>query len=230
MQNYVYIEFLIEDQSGSILVTEIMRAYKKLNPDHEIEFKIKFFKGLGKIPEKVKAKSHVKTGKILNDLPLYLKGIGKSLANYNGEKAIFVIMDTDQQDCAELKKSLVSLKQKHGIDINVHFCLAIEEMEAWLLGDEYALQQAYPNYKRQVFNAYIPDSIIGTWELLADVVYPGGHKKMERELTSYYEKGLEKGRWAEQIGQKLNILNNSSPSFNYFISKLDLVCGKNSMS
>ena len=48
--------------------------------------------------------------------------------------------------------------------------MAIEEGEAWLLGDIPAIQSVYPNAKNAVLNGYENDSICGTWEKLADAV------------------------------------------------------------
>ena len=78
------------------------------------------------------------------------------------------------------------------ISIQVFFCIAIEEMEAWLLGDSEALLTAYPTAKRQLLQRYIQDSIIGTWEYLADIVYKGGLQTLKRDVSSYYEIGMFK--------------------------------------
>ena len=77
MEEYAYIEILIEDQSGEILVKNIMDKYITEVPS--ITYKIHSFKGIGKIPKKVNKLSQVKTQKLLNDLPMYLKGIGRTL-------------------------------------------------------------------------------------------------------------------------------------------------------
>ncbi len=36
----------------------------------------------------------------------------------------------------------------------MRFCLAIEEVELWLLGDEMAIQIAYPGYKKATLHDY----------------------------------------------------------------------------
>ena len=77
MEEYAYIEILIEDQSGEILVKNIMDKYITEIPG--ITYKIHSFKGIGKIPKKVNKLSQVKTQKLLNDLPMYLKGIGRNV-------------------------------------------------------------------------------------------------------------------------------------------------------
>lgn len=107
------------------------------------------------------------------------------------------------------------------ISVQVSFCIAVEEMEAWLLGDCEALLKAYPMAKRQLLQKYVQDSIIGTWECLADIVYKGGLQALKRNASSYYEIGQFKCECARNIGNFLDIENNSSQSFNHFIQKLD---------
>lgn len=63
---------------------------------------------------------------------------------------------------------------------HVLFRIAIEEMEAWLLGDREAVLREFPRAKQAVLNAYVQDSVCGTWETLADAVFPGGHKELKR--------------------------------------------------
>ena len=91
------------------------------------------------------------------------------------------------------------------------FRLAIEEIEAWYLGDQDALLAAYPKAKQDVLGKYAQDSVCGTWELLADAVYPGGSaaiKKVGGRLP-----GQVKDEWAEKIGPLMDLERNVSPSF-----------------
>ena len=92
-------------------------------------------------------------------------------------------------------------------------------MEAWLLGDFAAVSTAYPNARQSVVNDYVQDSICGTWEVLANAVYPGGLTKMQKECPTYKEKGIIKSEWAANIGTYMDITRNLSPSFNYFINE-----------
>lgn len=66
------------------------------------------------------------------------------------------------------------------------FCIAVEEMEAWLMGDREALLCAYPKAKESVLKEYKQDSICGTWEVLANAVYKCGLKKMKRDRLTYH--------------------------------------------
>ncbi|MDY3909153.1 MAG: hypothetical protein SOZ48_05415 [Eubacterium sp.] len=76
-----------------------------------------------------------------------------------GKKAIFVILDCDDEDCAKMKRRLMQMYQ----------------------------------------------------EL--------------RNASSYYEIGMFKCDCARRIGVLLDIRKNASPSFNYFIGKLDAFYG-----
>lgn len=111
-----------------------------------------------------------------------------------------------------------------GMVVDTFFCIAVEEIEAWLLGDMNAILTAYPHAKRQLLQNYEPDSVIGTWEYLANAIYEGGLIRLKKVATSYYEIGAQKCEWANEIGSYLSLQNNRSPSFNNFLSKLDHLC------
>lgn len=224
MDDYIYLEFLVEDKSGEILLKRILDNYKK---DHSnLIYRINSFKGIGRIPKKPNRIKNIKTQRLLNDLPSYLKGFSASLMHLPYKKAIIVIVDNDDNNCIEFKDELNNLKLALKLSIDSIFCIAIEEMEAWLLGDIDAVITAYPHARKQLLQNYVPDSIIGTWEYLAEAIYNGGIEKLKRTMTSYYEIGEQKCIWADEIGAYLNLRNNRSPSFNHLLSKLDMICGK----
>jgi hypothetical protein len=76
------------------------------------------------------------------------------------------------------------------------------------------LLAAYPRAKKDVLGRYMQDSICGTWELLADAVYPGGSAAIRG--AGWPLPGQVKHEWAEQIGPFLEIERNKSPSFRKF--------------
>lgn len=73
MEEYTYIEILIEDKSGGILVEQIMDKY--VMDKKNITYKIHSFKGIGKIPLKMNRMSQIKSKRLLTDLSMYLKGM-----------------------------------------------------------------------------------------------------------------------------------------------------------
>jgi len=77
-----------------------------------------------------------------------------------------------------------------------YFCIAIEEGEAWYLGDLIAVKKAYPQAKDTILNSYVNDSICDTWELLADALFSGGTRKLSQ--LGYHAIGREKITWAEK--------------------------------
>lgn len=212
----MYYQFLIEDQSTTILVETIMERIHSKNPD--ITFKCNSFKGSGTYIKRKTAKE-TKTGKLLNDLSAILPGISKSLRGFPA--VIMVVLDNDTRNTEDFRSVLNGIAEEHMIDTDYVFCIAVEEMEAWLLGDEAAILAAYPSAKLQPLRKYKQDSICGTWEVLADVVYPGGAAKLKRDSPTYYEIGKQKIEWAQNIGAYMHLEQNKSPSFNYFITEVN---------
>jgi len=80
-----------------------------------------------------------------------------------------------------------------------------------------AVKKAYPRAKKQVLNSYVHDSICGTWEKLADAVFPGGSSVLS--AGGFQAIGLEKSIWAERITPHMDVWSNASPSFCYFRDK-----------
>ncbi len=135
--------------------------------------------------------------------------------------AIIIVLDNDTRDTDEFLGELNSITDENCITMDHVFCLAIEELEAWLLGDQDALFAAYPNAKGQVLLSYEQDSICGTWETLAEAIYPGGIKKMKKDCPTYREIGTLKSEWAENIGSYIDVTRNKSNSFNFFINEIN---------
>jgi len=212
----MYYYFLLEDMSGECLVRQVMEKFSSVHQD--VYYDCKSFKGIGGFTKKNTVKE-TRDGKLLNDLATYLRGFNKSLQNMDA--AVFVVVDNDERNPLEFRNQLEQLARENLIVINHVFCIAIEEMEAWLLGDENALLNAYPQAKLSAKRSYVQDSICGTWEILADVVYRGGYTKMIKDCPSFREIGKVKAEWATQIGQHMDLRANISPSFNYFIQELE---------
>lgn len=218
----MHYQFLIEDQSSAVLIEEIMKKIKERKED--VSYNCKSFRGIGGFTKKNTVKE-TKSGKLLNDLATYLRGFNKTLSGIPA--VIMVILDNDDRDTVQFRTELEEVAEKNKINMDYVFCIAVEEVEAWLLGDENAVMKAYPTAKSAVLRSYEQDSICGTWEKLADVVYPGGMQKMKKNKFSYIEIGKLKSEWAGNIGKYMELEHNCSPSFNCFIheiqTRLDIV-------
>ena len=212
----MHFQFLIEDQSSATLIEILMQRISLTNGD--ITFNCKPFKGLGGFTKKNTVKE-TKSGKLLNDLATYLRGFNKSLQCFPA--VIIVVLDNDTRNTNDFLAELNQVAQQNKINIDHVFCIAVEEVEAWLLGDEAAVLAAYPSAKLQQLHTYVQDSICGTWEVLADVVYPGGVSKLKKDCPTYIEIGRYKSEWAREIGAHMDIAHNKSPSFNYFITEIN---------
>ena len=128
--------------------------------------------------------------------------------------AVVVVVDSDDKDCIKFKQDLLDVLNRCDPRPNTLFRIAIEESEAWLLGDRAAVKAAYPNAKDAILNNYVQDSICGTWEILADAVHPSGSKELKK--LGYQIAGKEKSYWAGSIAPKMDIDNNKSKSFQVF--------------
>lgn len=221
----MHLEILVEDQSGKkaldILVPNII--------GHNHTFVVRAYKGIGRLPKNLKGTSDPSKRILLDQLPKLLRGYGKTFAAYgkNYQAAVIVICDLDDQCLKRFKHELIELLNQCDPQPLTRFCLAIEEGEAWFLGDLDAIAKAYPDVKSDILNSYINDSICGTWEILADAIYPGGSKKLLER--GWQEVGKQKSLWADHLAPHMNVSENKSPSFRYFYSQIiDLVSEKTS--
>lgn len=185
------------------------------NTNENIEYECHPFHGIGGFPHK-NTVSEIKTGKLLQDLGIYLKGFDKKLQGISA--TIFVVVDNDDREKEQFHTQLEKIASEQSISTDHVFCIAIEEMEAWLLGDRQALKAAYPRAKDNILKAYVQDSICGTWECLADAVYKGGCKALRK--CPYNVIGKAKAEWAENIGKFMVPERNASPSFQYFYHEI----------
>ena len=211
----MYYQFLIEDKSSELLIDVLMRKFTLLYP--ETVYNCKSFHGIGGFSKRNTIKE-TKTGHLLNDLATYLRGFNKSLQSF--PSVIVVVLDNDDNNTKEFHDSLESVATQNMIEVDHVFCIAVEEVEAWLLGDERAITTAYPNVKLSVLRSYEQDSICGTWEKLADAIYPGGYTKLIKNAVSYAEIGRIKAEWSKNIGAYMEFDSNNSPSFNVFFSEI----------
>lgn len=178
-------------------------------------FVIHSYKGIGgKIPESFRTSPKtIKHRILLDNLPKLISGYGKTFRGYgsNYRAAIVVVCDLDDRNEKVFREELNALLDRCEHKPETRFCLAIEEGEAWFLGDMSAIKAAYPECNETIRQGYRQDSICGTWELLADMLYPGGSSKLLQ--SGYPAVGKEKCNWAERITPKMDVDHNESPSF-----------------
>ena len=207
----MHFEFLLEDQSGARAMNILLPKLFVNNDTYRIK---RPYRGLGKLPKDLKPKSDASKRILLEQLPRLLPGYGK-VPNFG---YIIVICDLDDRNKDQFLSELNSVLNTCNPKPNALFCLAVEEFEAWYLGDLAAVRKAYPKAKDNILNGYKNDSICGTWELLADAVYKGGSKALMKK--GWQEVGKQKSIWAEEISPYMNINENVSPSFNDMIKQL----------
>lgn len=217
----MHFEFLVEDLSGSRMLEHIIP--KIIGTDSKNTFRIHRYRGCGSLPTGLKVKQAADKGALLNQLPKLLIGYSMAFQDCIADNAIIVVCDLDARNkevfLSELNKKRDDALALFASSLNVRFCLAIEEGESWFLGDWNAIKKAYPAAKANIFSKYKNDSICGTWEKLADMIYPGGAKKLKK--LGHAVEGATKFEWAEKISPFMDISNNKSPSFNDFKSTLE---------
>ncbi|MEO8361262.1 MAG: DUF4276 family protein [Vicinamibacteria bacterium] len=174
------------------------------------------------LPAEAVVKPIVFQGKLdlLAKLESRLKGYKSWLpADYR----IVVLVDEDRQDCRKLKTrlenaaaaaGLTTKSKRAGGSFVVLNRIAVEELEAWFLGDPVALHAAYPKVsatlgKKAKFRD--PDAVGGgTWEALEQVLKNAG----------YYKGGLPKIEVAKTVAPHMDSARNSSASFHCFLDGL----------
>jgi hypothetical protein len=212
----MHFEILVEDQSGQKALDVIVP--KLIDVGHT--FKIHPYKGIGRIPKKMNSNIDASKRVLLSQLPKLLSGYGRTFANYpdDYQASVILICDLDDKCLKDFRQELNKILNSCNLKPKTLFCLAIEEGEAWFLGDIPAIKKAYPRAKDAILNSYINDSICGTWECLADAIYPGGSPALISK--GWQAIGTEKSVWSEKITPFMNVENNASPSFCYFRDKI----------
>ncbi len=212
----MHFEILVEDQSGkkalNMLVPKII--------DDEHTFRIHSYKGIGRIPKNLGDEVDVNKRILLDRLPKLLRGYGNTFVGYPDDypAAVILVCDLDDKCLKEFRQELFSILGGCNPKPETRFCVAIEEGEAWFLGDIPAIKAAYPHAKDSVLNGYVNDSVCGTWEYLADAIFSGG--SLALSAKGWQATGSEKSVWSEKITPHMDVENNASTSFCYFREKL----------
>lgn len=203
----MHFEIFVEDISGEHALRTLL---PKILTQPSSTYKTRPYKGIGNLPPNMHSYNEAHTRQLLTSLPGILKGYGK-LCNGSKDMVVIVVCDLDDRNEYEFHAQLQSVCDACNPKPAAYFCFAIEEMESWLLGDKNAITAAYRNAKHPILRSYQFDSICGTWEILADIIYRGGASKLKEK--GYKEIGIEKCKWADAITPLIDIENNKSPSF-----------------
>ena len=206
----MHFEVLVEDQSGSIAVDAVLGKILGRNGARH-SWKVHGYKGLGHIPKGLRGKTDPAKRILLDRLPKLLRGYGKSPG---APSAVVVVVDLDDRDCMAFKRELLAVLNACRPRPTTLFRIAIEEIEAWLLGDRAAVKTAYPRARDAVLDRYRQDEICGTWEVLADAVHAGGAAALVK--AGGPAAGEAKCAWAREIAPHMIPDKNRSPSFGAF--------------
>jgi len=211
----MHFEVFVEDQSGAALLDVLVPRIIGEGHTHRLIS----YKGIGHLPKNMVSAVDVRHRMLLDRLPDLLRGYAATLRDGTLDWALIVVCDLDSRCLSAFRRELLDVLARQPMQVpKINFCIAVEEMEAWLLGDPQAVQRAYPKAKSRLLNDYLPDSIIGTWEALADAVYVGGCAALRKRGSP--EIGRMKSEWAKTIAPHIDIEANRSPSFQYFRRKL----------
>ena len=206
----MHFEILVEDASGRIAVDGVLEKILGANGSRH-SWKTHGYRGLGRIPKDLRGGTDPAERILLDRLPKLLRGYGRSLGD---SEAVVVVVDLDRRDCMAFKRELLGVLNACDPRPTALFRIAIEEIEAWFLGDRDAVKAAYPSAKDRVLDGYRQDSICGTWEVLADAVHAGGSAALAE--AGYPETGRTKCEWARKIAPRMDPDRNRSPSFRTF--------------
>lgn len=172
----MHFEILVEDLSGKKALDTLIQ--KIIGAQHT--YNIHPYRGIGHIPKNLTNPTNANTNLLLNQLPMQLRAYGKSYTN-DSTKVVIVVCDLDNNCLKTFRQELFRVLNSCNPKPETRFCIAIEEGEAWLLGDIPAIKEAYPKAKDNVLRNYINDSICGTWELLTDAIFTGGSRALGKK-------------------------------------------------
>ncbi len=172
-------------------------------------FRVHPHHGKGSLPPKLGDLPDPKRRGLLDQLPAKLRGFATSREPQN--HVVVVLVDADDEEPIALARSIADAAKQVAPKLSVAVCLAVEETEAFYLGDLKGLERAFPNAQMEKARAYEPDSVCATWELFGEIVRDGGGNKVA---------------WADAMGTVLTTSASASrsPSFKKFLTQLrDLI-------
>lgn len=143
--------------------------------------------GKGRLRQPFSERPNPRHRGLLDQLPAKLRGFAAAVPPPHG---VVVLIDADDENCAEVAKDVLEAAEEVAPSLNVIVRVAVEETEAFYLGDLRAIEKAYPGANMTLAREYEPDSIVGTWELFGRVIGDDGENKVA---------------WAETMGEAVTI-------------------------
>jgi Domain of unknown function (DUF4276) len=201
---------LVEGESEEALLRGWLP--RLLPPGHS--FFVIRHRGKGRLSRNPSRVPDVRREGLLDQLPAKLRAYGRSLDPATDR--VLVLVDADDDPCSALKQRLLEVLENCNPRPAVLFRLAIEETEAFYLGDPQAIRRAFPQAKLRRMASYEQDSICGTWELF------------QRVIGDTFE---NKVQWADRMATHLGTAwsgsnANRSPSFRQFCRGLLKLAGE----
>lgn len=207
-------EILVEGKSDKYTVGNIIEKIVG-KYDYPHTWKIIHHRGKGILPNDLNGLPDKRNRTLLHNLPSKLRAYNKTK---DKNLVIIILFDLDDNtDCVKIKQEIVDIVDQCCPDVKCLIRIAIEELEAWFMGDQQAIKNAYPNAKIDKINSYVQDSQCGTWELLGDIIDSQKVRKIIKESGKGSQRLCElKCEWAKNISQKMDVENNKSPSYKQF--------------
>lgn len=202
------LHFLVEGRSEQKLLEGFL---PRLIPKHD--FAIYPHQGKGKLPRDPTRRPRPENRGLLDQLPAKLR----AWRNLSPETdRVVVLVDADNDDCKDLIARLRDMVKRISPAPQCMFRLAIEEVEAWYLGDIKAIRRAFGKVSRSALKSYNQDSICGTWEIFQSTIGATSDDKVG---------------WAREMGLSLRADEplermNSSPSFRSFCRRVREFAGE----
>lgn len=205
-------EILVEGTSDKTTLWNLLPGV--LGPRYQPhEWYIRKHQGVGTLPANPNDRFNPRDKTLLGQLPAKLKVYSKTL---DQDAIVVLLVDLDNQDETAFRLQLDALVASIAPRPNVMICLAIEETEAWYLGDQKALFKAFPEarIRQPLIDAYIQDAPCNTWELLVRIT-------LDKDPSSLCKRGrCEAGEFkcqlAKAISPHMDVEANLSPSFQAF--------------
>lgn len=217
----MHLEVLTEDRSGAAVMQILLEKLLSSRPMTHT-YAIRPHRGKGSVPQNPFYKPGRFNSGLLDLLPA--KARAYKCAFYPEELLLVVIMDSDSDLPQTVHDQIDEILVRFAKPLPAVIGICVEEMEAWLLGDEKAVLSAFPTANRAILRDYEQDSVCGTWETLTRVIY--GAKADRVIKLGYPVIGQYKFDWSRRIAPYLDPEHNRSPSFRRFLNSLERELGQ----